>query len=72
MYAYGTQQTPATIAQNVARSIALHSVSREQGEANRRVYEAEKTRRYKLRLLDAWRARELDARLTFFPDASGM
>lgn len=63
-------QSNETIRANIQTWGALHNVSTEQGDANRAAYEAEKTRKYKMRLIDGWRAKALDDRLTFFPNIS--
>lgn len=51
------QQTNETIRANIQAWHALHSVSVEQGQRNRDAYESEKVRKYKLRLIESFRAK---------------
>ena len=53
---YGTQQTNKTIRTNIETWSSLHTVSDDRAAIERARYEAEKVRKFKLRLLDAWRA----------------
>lgn len=55
--AFDKQQTPETIRQNVESWASIHMVSDEQAEKNRREYRAEKVRKYKIRLINEWRAK---------------
>ncbi len=54
---YDLQQTPETIRANIEARFASFS-SEEQMEKNRKEYAAEKTRKYKIRLINEWRAKK--------------
>lgn len=56
--AFDKQQTPETIRQNVENWTSIHMVSAEQAEKSRSEYRAEKVRRYKIRLINEWRAKQ--------------
>lgn len=57
MNAFSKQQTIETIRQNIDNWASIHMVSDEQAEANRKSYAAEKSRKYKIRLIKEWRAK---------------
>jgi hypothetical protein len=51
------QQTTETLRQNIDTWHQVFSVSDEQAETNRKAYQAEKTKKYKIKLINGWRAR---------------
>jgi len=55
MNTFAVQQTNETISQNIDNWHKLHTVSHEQGEKNRNQYEAEKMKKFKIRLIEGWR-----------------
>lgn len=57
MSAWAKQQTAETISQNYDSWAANHIVSNEQVEASLKQYQAEKVRKYKIRLINEWRAK---------------
>ena len=57
MSAFSKQQTIETIRQNINTWASIHMVSDEQAEVNRKQYAAEKSRKYKIRIINEWRAK---------------
>lgn len=54
---FDLQQTAETIRSNIEARFATFS-SKEQMEKNRKEYAAEKTRKYKIRMINEWRAKQ--------------
>lgn len=57
MNTFATQQTNETIHSNIQNWTALHTVSHDKGEENRKIYEAEKMKKFKIRMIEAFRAK---------------
>jgi hypothetical protein len=58
MSAFAKQQTIETLRSNIDSWYNTFSVSNEQAEAGRQEYKADKVRKYKIRLINQWRAKQ--------------
>lgn len=58
MSAWAKQQTKETFRANQELASSIFNVSAEQAEKNRNEYKAEKVRKCKIRMINAWRAKQ--------------
>jgi hypothetical protein len=58
---FDTQQTAETILSNIEARFATFTTDAAQIEKNRSEYAAEKARKYKIRLINEWRAKRMAA-----------